>query len=139
EVFARYRELRHQIVEASQMSQARRSRVWMQYNVPMLSHILNRAFEHFCISDQPFDFYIAGRHDNPNPQSVSGHAANFLRHLHSAPETFSPHLSLSDMVSEIVSINLVSWTLRRLQACMAPFLEVATCGEHPLTWKQLVE
>jgi hypothetical protein len=112
ETFNQYRALRRQIVRASQISQTRRSRAWMQYNVPMLSHILNRAFEHFRTLDEPFDFYKAARNDNPNPVSVSDHIANFLRHLHLTP-SFPP-----TMISQIVSITLVSWVLRTFGSCM---------------------
>jgi hypothetical protein len=106
QIFKQYQALRHQIVEASQESQKLRAKAWMQYNVPTLSHILNRAFEHFRTSDKPFDFYKAARNDNPNPAAVSDHIANFIRHLHLAP-SFPPQ-----MITEIISICLVTWALR---------------------------
>lgn len=114
ETFKQYQTLRNQIVEASQESQILRSKAWMQYNVPTLSHILDRAFEHFRTSRDPFDFYLAARNDNPNPKSVSDHIANFLRHLHLA-SGFPPA-----MVSEVISISLVSWALRTFGLGIVP-------------------
>ncbi|KAL2065945.1 hypothetical protein VTL71DRAFT_3615 [Oculimacula yallundae] len=79
--FRQYRDLRSQIVDASGRSQSLRAKNWMQYNVPILSHILNRAFEHFRTSDEPFDFFKAARNDNFNPASTSDHISNFITHL----------------------------------------------------------
>jgi hypothetical protein len=104
--FEQYRALRYQIVDASQKSQILRFKNWMQYNVPMLSHILSRAFEHFRTSDEPFDFYTAARNDNPNPKSVSDHISNFVRHMHLLPEF------PEDMVSNIVGLCLITWAIR---------------------------
>lgn len=104
--FEQYQDLRHQIVDASQRSQLLRSRNWMQYNVPMLSHILNRAFEHFRTSDAPFDFYKAARNDNPNPVYVSDHISNFIRHLHLLPKF------PAEMIAKVIAICLVTGTLR---------------------------
>lgn len=104
--FQQYQDLRHQIIDASQKSQSLRAKNCMQYNVPMLSHILNNAFEHFRTSDEPFDFYKAARHDNPNPISVPGHISNFIRHLFSLGQ-FPP-----GMVSKVIAFSLVTWTLR---------------------------
>jgi energy-coupling factor transporter ATP-binding protein EcfA2 len=107
--FEQYQDLRNQIVDASETSQLLRSKNWMQYNVPMLSHILNHAFEHFRTSDKPFDFYQAARNDNPNPVSVSDHISNFIRHLHLLP-TFPP-----EMIPEVIAICLVTWARRNFE------------------------
>lgn len=106
EVFAQYRRLRGQIFRASQRVQEIRSRSWMQYNVPALTHILNRAFEHFRTSDAPFDFKKAARNDNPNPQSMSDHLANFLRHA------CRHYADIKEMRDRVVPTCLVAWTLR---------------------------
>lgn len=107
EVFNQYQYSRHRIVAASQRSQVLRSRNWMQYNVPTLSHILNRAFEHFRTSDAPFDFYQAARSDNPNPVSVSDHISNFIRHVHS--RSGFPLATLP----KVIAASLVVWALRQ--------------------------
>jgi energy-coupling factor transporter ATP-binding protein EcfA2 len=106
EVFAQYQYLRQQIVTASQKSQELRSMNWMQYNVPTLSHILNRAFGHFRTSEGPFDFYQAARRDNPDPVSVSDHISNFIRHTN-LRKNFH-HMA----TSRIIAVNLVVWALR---------------------------
>ncbi|KAH0542304.1 hypothetical protein FGG08_003331 [Glutinoglossum americanum] len=129
EVFGQYQILRRQIVTASQESQKLRSRAWMQYNVPMLSHILNRAFEHFRTSDDPFDFYKAARNDNPNPVSVSDHIANFLRHLHLTPG-FPP-----SMIPGVISIGLMSLALRTFSSDTDPVGEPQGIFDRDLvTW-----
>lgn len=108
-IFKQYQDLRHQIVDASQWNQLLRSKNWMQYNVPMLSHILNQAFEHFRTSDDPFDFYQAARNDNPNPISVSDHISNFIRHLHLLP-AFPP-----EMIPKVIAVCLVTWARRNFE------------------------
>lgn len=124
QIFQQYRELREQIVQASQAGQEIRSRSWTQYNIPTLSHLLNRAFEHFRTSEKPFDFYKAARKDNPNPVSVSDHIANFLRHIRLSRDKvakMSPraygHLSperADKIFPQVVSTCLVSWAVRNL-------------------------
>jgi hypothetical protein len=124
QIFQQYRGLREQIIRASQAAQETRSRSWTQYNIPTLSYLLNRAFEHFRTSEEPFDFYKAARKDNPNPGSESDHIANFLRHIRLSQEKvakMSPqiheHLSqerADKMFSQAVSTCLVSWAIRNL-------------------------
>lgn len=121
EVYDQYQYLRHQIVSASQKSQDLRSRNWQQYNVRMLSHILNRAFEHFRTSDAPFDFYRAARTDNPNPVSVSDHICNLIRHIH-ATSDFPP-----GGVSKIIALSLVVWALRNFGTGNEPLETYETC------------
>jgi len=106
EVFAQYQYLRYQVVTASQKSQELKSMNWKQYNVPTLSHILNRAFEHFRTSEGPFDFYQAARRDNPDPISVSDHISNFIRHTNSRRDF--PQVA----TARIIALNLVVWALR---------------------------
>jgi hypothetical protein len=120
EVYDQYQYLRHQIVAASQRSQELRSRNWQQYNVPMLSHILTRAFEHFRTSDGPFDFYQAARGDNPNPVSVSDHISNFIRHILST--TGFPRASLP----KIIGASLIVWGLRHFGTGNDSLLEFAS-------------
>jgi hypothetical protein len=124
QIFQQYRALREQIVQASQAAQEIRSRSWTQYNVPTLSYLLNRAFEHFRTSEKPFDFYKAARKDNPNPVSESDHIANFLRHIRLSqdkeanefPQAYGhpPQDWPDKMFSQTVSTCLVSWALRNL-------------------------
>jgi hypothetical protein len=108
DIFKQYRALRSVIVQASQESQKRRAKAWMQYNVPTLSHILNKAFEHFRTSDLPFDFHKAARNDNPSPTSLSDHVANFIRHVH-LTERFSKS---ENFMADVIAICLVSRVLR---------------------------
>ncbi|KAH0565196.1 hypothetical protein GP486_001412 [Trichoglossum hirsutum] len=130
QIFQQYRGLREQIVQASQAAQEIRSRSWTQYNIPTLSHLLNRAFEHFRTSEKPFDFYKAARKDNPNPVSESDHIANFLRHIRLSQDNatkLSPrlyeHLSqerADKMFTQTVSTCLVSWAIRNLTQAYEP-------------------
>jgi hypothetical protein len=124
--FKQYQDLRHQIVDASQSSQRLRSKNWMQYNVPMLSHILNHAFEHFRTSDKPFDFYQAARNDNPNPVLVSDHISNFIRHLHLLP-TFP-----SEMIPKVIAVCLVTWARRNFELGERIFLRMNPILTHKL-------
>ncbi|KAF2094251.1 hypothetical protein NA57DRAFT_80664 [Rhizodiscina lignyota] len=106
ELFKQYGLLRDQITRASFEGQKNRRKCWIQYNVPALSHILNRAFEHFRTSDKPFDFYVAARNDNPNPVSMGEHIANLLRHLHEL-RSENPLIR-----ARIIAICLVCWAMR---------------------------
>jgi hypothetical protein len=112
QIFQQYRELRKQIVQASEAGQEVRSKSWTQYNIPTLSHLLNCAFEHFRTSEKPFDFYRAARKDNPNPISVSDHIANFLRHIQLSQR------KVTEMFPQVVSICLVSYALRNFKQGM---------------------
>jgi len=112
QIFQQYQKLREQIVEASEAGQEVRSKSWTQYNIPTLSHLLNRAFEHFRTSEKPFDFYKAARKDNPNPISVSDHIANFLRHMQLTQG------KVTDMFPKVLSICLVSCALRNFEQGM---------------------
>lgn len=112
QVFQQHRELRKQIVRASEAGQEVRSKSWTQYNIPTLSHLLNRAFEHFRASEKPFDFYKAARKDNPDPVSVSDHIANFLRHIQLSQG------KVTMMFPQVVSICLVSCALRNFEQGM---------------------
>lgn len=109
EIFAQYQTLRKQIVRASEAGQEIRAKCWTQYNIPTLSHLLLRAFEHFRISEKPFDFYQAARKDNPNPVSVSDHIANFLRHMKLSQGM------VSKMFPKVVSMCLVTCALRNFE------------------------
>jgi hypothetical protein len=55
------------------------STAWTRYDVPSMTHVFNRPFEHFAELDQAFDFHVAARKDNPTPISIPGHIANLLR------------------------------------------------------------
>jgi hypothetical protein len=89
EVFNQYRYLRRLVVQAANTAQTTREESWTRYDVPTLTHLLQRAFEHFATQKTPFDFYVAARKDNPTPISMSEHIANFIRHMQdkkAAPE-----------------------------------------------------
>jgi len=106
QIFKQYRSLRLQIVTATSDAQEVRKIAWTRYNVPILSDLLHRAFEHFATSDKPFDFHSAARKDNPTPKSMAGHIANFLRHMQ------SNNVEL-DVLPTIVSSCLISYYDRR--------------------------
>jgi hypothetical protein len=109
ELFGQYKELRSVIELSVRDGNKLRERSFMKYNVPTLSHILNRAFQHFSNSEEPFDFYLAARGDNPNPKSMPDHLANFLRHT---SEYSVNNGNINDMVIDVVTISLVVYTQR---------------------------
>lgn len=115
ELFRQYRSLRDTIEASVREGLTLRAESVMQYNVPALTHILNRAFEHFTTSEQPFDFYLAARKDNPNPQSMTEHVANFLRHAfesQSSPGAAAERRAVDVMVKDVVSVALLTYTYR---------------------------
>jgi hypothetical protein len=107
ELYKQYRALRALIESSVREGLTLRAESVMRYNVPALSHILTRAFEHFAASEKPFDFYLAARRDNPNPQSPEDHIANFLRH---AFECGGDVETTNKMVTEVASIALLIYT-----------------------------
>ncbi|OIW34180.1 hypothetical protein CONLIGDRAFT_677892 [Coniochaeta ligniaria NRRL 30616] len=109
ELFRQYQSLRDTIEASVREGLTLRAESVMQYNVPALTHILNRAFEHFTTSEQPFDFYLAARKDNPNPQSMTEHVANFLRH---AFESNGERKAMDVMVKDVISVALLTYTYR---------------------------
>lgn len=109
ELFRQYQSLRDTIEASVREGLTLRAESVMQYNVPALTHILNRAFEHFTTSEQPFDFYLAARKDNPNPQSMTEHVANFLRH---AFEAGGERKAMDGMVKDVISVALLTYTYR---------------------------
>jgi hypothetical protein len=113
ELFEQYKELRSVVELSVRDGNELRELSFMKYNVPTLSHILNRAFQHFSSSEEPFDFYLAARGDNPNPRSMPDHLANFLRHT---SEYFSNNDSMYDMVIDVITISLVIYTQRLFES-----------------------
>jgi len=126
ELFDQYKSLRNLIELSVRDGNMLRKRSFMQYNVPALSHILNRAFEHFSSSEDPFDFYLAARGDNPNPKSMPDHLANFLRH---AFEYLVKNGSIDDLVFDVVTISLVIYTQRNFEQGK----------DHPDTFQSLTQ
>jgi hypothetical protein len=89
------------------------------YNVPDFLHIIQAAFEHFSSSDQPFDFYLASGRANPNPKSMDGHVANFIRH---ATDYWANHAGASgidqkipEMIIDTVLAAMLIWTWRTFE------------------------
>jgi hypothetical protein len=121
EIYRQYRELRRQIDAASRDGQIAREKAWMQYNVPALAHILNRAFQHFRTSERPFDFYIAARNDNPNPISMTDHIVNFLRHVQLISE------QPANLATEVISLALLAWAFRHFGECKSVSSEIGFC------------
>jgi len=88
----------------------------MKYNVPEMSRILRKAFLHFTTSEDPFDFYLAARRDNPNPESMGSHLGNFLRHAYEYGDRTGQHPDkVGKMVTDVVVASLLTWTFRRFQ------------------------
>jgi hypothetical protein len=88
----------------------------MKYNVPELSRVLGKAFEHFTTSEDPFDFYLAAQRDNPSPVSMEGHIGNFLRHAYGYKNNHGSQLGDPDkMITDVVVASLLTWTTRRFQ------------------------
>lgn len=131
ELFRQYRSLRDTIEASVREGLTLRAESVMQYNVPALTHILNRAFEHFTTSEQPFDFYLAARKDNPNPQSMTEHVANFLRHAFESQSSLgasaaegtavegtaaerraAERRAVDVMVKDVISVALLTYTYR---------------------------
>jgi hypothetical protein len=109
ELFDQYKGLRTMVELSVRDGNKLREWSFMKYNVPALSHILNRAFHHFSSSEDPLDFYLAARGDNPNPRSMPDHLANFLRHT---SEYSVNNGSINDMVFDVVTMSFVVYTQR---------------------------
>jgi hypothetical protein len=110
EVFNHFKALRHQITIAAEEEQRLRSREFAQYNVPTLSHILTQVFEHFRTSEDPLNFYLAARRDNPTPRNISQHIANFLRlALEHTEETT---VVIEDMIVDAASLMFLLYVRR---------------------------
>lgn len=105
EVFDQYVQLRNLVVSATKRAQQVRSASWTRYDVPTMSNLLSRAFDHFSRSSEPFDFYTAARKDNPTPVSLPGHIANLLRHMKTSTNGL-------DSFAKIVAVCLISYVCR---------------------------
>jgi len=92
----------------------------MKYNVPEMSRILTKAFTHFTTSEGPFDFYLAARRDNPNPETMGSHLGNFLRHAYEYGDKGHGENSekVSKMLIDVVMGALLTWTFRRFPQSM---------------------
>ncbi|KAH8699414.1 hypothetical protein GQ44DRAFT_733209 [Phaeosphaeriaceae sp. PMI808] len=117
ELFRQYRHLRQKLDDACRRAQSLRQKGWTQYNVPTFSSVLLKAFEHFRISDEPFDFYVAARNDNPSPRGFSDHMANFLRLAWETP--VKPSVA-EKMIQQSVALSLTTWALRTFNHWVDP-------------------
>jgi hypothetical protein len=81
EVERQYRLLRRQIMAGCSTALETRKRSWVHYNIQDLSRLYGLAFDHYATHDSPLDFYRATRKDNPNPQNMTDHIMNLLRHM----------------------------------------------------------
>jgi len=110
DVFDHFKALRDQIKIAAEEEQRLRSREYAQYNVPTLSHILGQVFEHFRTSEDPLNFYLAARRDNPTPRNISQHIANFLRlTLEHTDETIAV---IQEMIVDAASLMFLIYVRR---------------------------
>jgi hypothetical protein len=105
EIYQQYQQLRNLIEEGTEAGQRVRRISWTRYDVANMSHLLTRAFYHFAVSKDPFNFYNAARRDNATPISVPGHIANLLRHMQTSQNKL---LSFS----EVVAACLISFVYR---------------------------
>jgi len=78
-VYRHFQRLRHRIQDAAEEEQFLRATTFAEHNVPAMTHILSEVFDHFRQNEGPLDFWLATRGDNPTPQNMSEHIANFLR------------------------------------------------------------
>jgi hypothetical protein len=115
DLYQQYGALRDMIDSSVRDGLSLRAESVMQYNVPALSHILTRAFEHFAASEKPFDFFLAARRDNPNPQSMEDHIANFLRHTY---ECGGDIKTANEMVLQVISMALLVYTYHKFKEGM---------------------
>jgi hypothetical protein len=108
-LFGRYRALRDQIEASVRESQELRRASLIKCNMTALAHILNRAFEHFSTSEEPFNFYTAAMHNNISPQSMAEHIANFLRHSVAAGW---PSSDRKNVVENVITVCFQIYTTR---------------------------
>lgn len=78
-IYQHFQNLRRQIQEAAKEEQLLRATTFAEHNVPAMAHILSEIFDHFRQNEGPLDVWLATRGDNPTPQNMSEHIANFLR------------------------------------------------------------
>ena len=109
EIYKQYESLRRKIERACETSQEGRRRSWTQYNVPTLTHLLSRAFEHYRTTDRPFDFFTAARKDNPTITSPADHMANYLSRI------WKNRDSDLSMFTTVVSVSLLNYVLRNFE------------------------
>jgi hypothetical protein len=110
DVFNHCQALRDQIKIAAKEEQRLRSGEFAQYNVPTLSHILGQVFEHFRTSEDPLNFYLAARRDNPTPRNMSEHIANFLRLA--LEHTDDNTLVIQEMIVDAASLMFLIYARR---------------------------
>lgn len=108
ELYHQYSELRNLIVDGTKAAQQVRSASWTRYDIPTMSDLLARAFDHFSQKNDPFDFYSAARKDNPTPISVPGHIANLLRHIQTSTNSL-------ESFAKIVASCLISYVCRNFK------------------------
>ncbi|KAI9781874.1 MAG: hypothetical protein M1839_005668 [Geoglossum umbratile] len=105
EFLRQHRVLRTIIEESSRMAVTARRTSWMQRSTQDLYRLLPLAFEHFATRDDPFDFYLAARRDEPRPREMEDHIMNLLRHMKDAGVFTGP------CFSSIVALSLANDSL----------------------------
>ncbi|MAD87352.1 MAG: hypothetical protein CL912_30710 [Deltaproteobacteria bacterium] len=102
DMFEHLKGLRKQIEYSANDERRIRARGFSYYNVPALNHILLQVFEHFRTSEDPLNFFLAARRDNPTPHNIPEHIANFLRLALEGPEQQST--GIEDMTVSAISL-----------------------------------
>jgi hypothetical protein len=114
ELFRQYRQLGRQIGQAAHKAEhslIHSPHSWKNYNVPTFNHVLKLAFDHFSVSDLPFDFCRAARNDYSTPNSPTDHFASFMRHLFQYRGRIS-----SDQIAELLwKAFVISLVIRELR------------------------
>ena len=81
-VNARHRLLKERIMAGSDLVRENRVESRSLFSVTHMAAFLVSACEHFSKAiDQPFDFVMASRVDNPVPRDLDEHLANLLKHV----------------------------------------------------------
>ncbi|KAH7419435.1 hypothetical protein BKA64DRAFT_699467 [Cadophora sp. MPI-SDFR-AT-0126] len=110
DMFEHLKALRKQIEYSVNDERRIRSRGFSHYNVPALNHILVQVFEHFRTSEDPLNFFLAARRDNPTPHNIPGHIANFLRLVLESTEDRTP--GIKDMTVSAISLMCLIYANR---------------------------
>jgi hypothetical protein len=121
-LFQQYRQLARQIGHAAHKAEHGATHSWKNYNVPTFNRVLKLAFDHFSVSDLPFDFCKAARNDYSTPNSPTDHFASFMRQLFRY-RGWTGSTQVVELLSKTLAISLVIRELRLKKLgklCLSP-------------------